>query len=227
MSLKSGSIVVPGMIVAGDDQVEGDNTIRVNRGIVATHSGVVLRVGKRVSVIPRSGPYLAKKGDFVIGFIIGYGPNGWNVDLGATPRSFLPAKEVMRRGRFDPTRHELREMLEIGDVVSAKVLEAGRQGYPLLTTKEKGLGKIHEGWFLKVQVSKIPRLIGKKGSMLKVLREGCKARVLVGQNGVVAVLGSREAFLRVKPAIELIINKTFASGLTEEVAGILNLKVSS
>jgi exosome complex component RRP4 len=227
MSIKSGSIVVPGMIVAKDDRVEGDNTIRADRGIVATHIGVVSRAGKRVSVIPRSGPYLAKKGDFVIGVISGYGPNGWFVDIGTAHRSYLPAKEVMKRGRFDPTRDELSEMLGIGDVVSAKVLDAGRQGYTLLTMKERGLEKMKDGWFMKVQVSKIPRLIGKKGSMLKILREGGKVRVFIGQNGVVAILGSRESFLRVKPAIELIEHKTFAKGLTEEVAVILNLKASS
>ncbi|MFQ5711069.1 MAG: KH domain-containing protein [Candidatus Geothermarchaeales archaeon] len=216
------SIVIPGMIIADKNHVGGENTVKTDLGVIATCLGIVSYTNGKVSVIPHSGPYRAKKNDFVIGFVTGYGPNGWFVNIGAITRAFMPAIEALRTRRFDPRVHELSETLKIGDVISAKVKEAGRMGYPILSMKDSGLHKITDARFIKVNVSKIPRIIGKKGSMLKLLKEGTKAKILVGENGVIAIMGSLESYNKVKEAIHIIDEKTFARGLTSEIATTLS-----
>ena len=218
-------IAVPGMVIGEKNSTGGENTIRTERGLVATRLGVTSATDKRISVIPYAGPYKPRQGDFIIGIVQRYGPNGWFLDICTSSRVFLPAAEVLRR-RFNPRIDELSEILKIGDVVSVKILEAGRIGYPILTMKDRGLEKIDKAYFMKVGISKIPRIIGKKGSMLKILKEGSGSFVAIGQNGVIAVKGSYEAFLKVRSAIDIIEQKTFAKGLTEEVTSLLGLKQS-
>jgi exosome complex component RRP4 len=220
------SIAIPGMIVAEGDYTGGDYTVRTEKGWVATRLGVTSISGRRISVIPYAGPYRPRQGDFLIGIVQGYGPNGWYIDISTPSRAFLPAVEVLRKRSFDPRSDELSEVLRIGDVVSVKVLDTGRTGHTVLTMKDRGLEKIEKGYFFKVGIQKIPRIIGKKASMLKVLQEGSGSSIAVGQNGVIAVKGSYEAFLKVRSAIDIIEQKTFAKGLTEEVASVLGLKPS-
>jgi len=217
-------IAIPGMVIGGKEYTGGDNTVRTEKGWIATRLGVTSINGRRISVIPYAGPYKPRQGDFVIGIVQGYGPNGWFLDISTPSKAFLPATEVLGKRRFDPRIDELRDILKIGDVVSAKVLETGRFGHTILTMKDRGLEKIEKGYFLKVGIQKIPRIIGKKGSMLKILQEGSGSSIAIGQNGVIAVKGSYEAFLKVKSAIDLIEKKTFARGLTEEVASVLGLR---
>lgn len=215
------SIVVPGSVV-DEKGYSGDNTVKAERGIVSTRLGVSAFHGRKVSVIPHSGPYKPRKGDFVLGVVVGYKRNGWDVDLGTASKAFLPASEAGIGRRFDPRRDELNKILRIGDVISAKIIQASRLRYPLLTMKERNLHKITDGVFRKVTVAKIPRIIGKKGSMLKVLKDsGFIQEILVGQNGVIGIIRPKESYGKVEAALDLIVEKTYARGLTEGVAEIL------
>ena len=217
----SEKIVIPGEIIEKDSKKAGDNTEVTERGVISTRLGVIQRSGSKINIIPYSGPYKPKKGDIVIGIIVGYAPNGWFVDIGSGVKAFLPATEAMK-GKFDPRIHELRDILKIGDVISAKVLASERLGAPLLTIKsEKGLGKMTTSWFIKVPVVKIARIIGKRGSMLKLLEKKTGSKIIVGQNGVLAIEGSYEAYEKVKKAVNLITEKTFSKGLTERVSKLL------
>lgn len=215
-------VVVPGEVIDKNRRKRGDNIEVTERGVISTRLGVLQRDGRRIDVIPYSGPYRPKKGDLVIGIVTGYAPNGWVVDIGAGVKAFLPAAEAFK-GRFDPKIHNLREFLRIGDVLVAKVSSADRLGTLLLTVKDKrnSLGKLSTPWFIYVPVVKIARVIGKRGSMLRLIEEATKSKVIVAQNGILAVEGDYEAYLKVKQAIKLISEKTFSRGLTEMVSKLL------
>jgi exosome complex component RRP4 len=84
--------------------------------------------------------------------------------------------------------------------------------------KLRGLGKIDEGIIMQINPNKVPRVIGKEGSMINLIKEETGCQITVGQNGYIWIKGDiidKELFA--KKAIIFITEKSFMSGLTEEV----------
>jgi len=87
-----------------------------------------------------------------------------------------------------------------------------------VTIKERGLGKIEEGIIFKINPNKVPRVIGKEGSMIKIIKDETGCNITVGQNGFIWIKGDKiENELLAKKAIIFIVEKSFIEGLTEEV----------
>ena len=181
--------------------------------------------------LPYKNVYKPNKGDYVIGVVVSYAPNGWILDIGSYTKAFLPASEVITNRRFDPRKDELSKYLSIGDVVGVKISDVRRLGYfgvslkPSSEDKDKRLGKIKGYYMLKVTTTKLPRIIGKKGSMIKLIKQRVKGDLIIAQNGVILFKGSYEDYMLLKKIINLIAAKTFASGLTDTVAGILGVSL--
>ena len=87
-----------------------------------------------------------------------------------------------------------------------------------MSIKSRGLGKIDDGMIVKVNPNKVPRVIGKEGSMVNLIKEETKCNITVGQNGLIWIHGDKiEDELLTKKAIMFVTEKSFVSGLTEEV----------
>ena len=111
----------------------------------------------------------------------------------------------------------LDEVMDIGDMVVAKIWSINKRGIDL-SIKSRGLGKIEEGLILEVNPNKVPRIIGKEGSMINLIKDGTGCNITVGQNGFVWIKGNKmEDELLAKKAILFIVEKSFVSGLTDEV----------
>jgi exosome complex component RRP4 len=105
----------------------------------------------------------------------------------------------------------------IGDMMIAKIVEINKRGIDL-TIKVRGLGKIEEGLIIKINSNKVPRVIGKEGSMISIIKDETKCDITVGQNGLVWIQGATvEDELFAKKAIMFIVENSFVEGLTEEV----------
>ena len=82
----------------------------------------------------------------------------------------------------------------------------------------RGLGRIDKGITMEVNSNKVPRVIGKEGSMISLIKDETKCEVTVGQNGIIWIQGKTvEDELFAKKAILFIVEKSFVEGLTEEV----------
>ena len=106
----------------------------------------------------------------------------------------------------------------VGDLVVAKVIAFDLTRDPLLTIKESRLGKVTKGTLVEITPTKVPRVIGKKGSMLKILKDYLNVEVVVGKNGRILVIGEegeREAIAAL--AIKKIEREAHVSGLTERI----------
>ena len=80
------------------------------------------------------------------------------------------------------------------------------------------MGKIEEGLIVKINPNKVPRIIGKEGSMVKLIKENTNCNITVGQNGLIWIKGDKvEDELFSKEAILFVAEKSSISGLTEEV----------
>lgn len=207
-------IVIPGeVIVEGKDYLPGEWTEKKGDEIIANRFGIAEESEMLVKIIPVSGPYQPRKGNIIVGEVVNMLSNGWFIDVDTPENAFLSLSEVPRY----VNKGELGEVLEIGEMVVAKIFNINKRGVDL-TIRSHGLGRIEEGIIIKVNSNKVPRVIGKEGSMINLIKEETKCNITVGQNGVVWIRGdSTEEELLAKKAILFITKNFFMEGLTDEV----------
>jgi exosome complex component RRP4 len=110
------------------------------------------------------------------------------------------------------------QILDVGDLIVAKVVDLDRNRTPILSILGRDLGRIHEGFVIRITPSKIPRLIGKKGSMINMILKETRCNVTIGQNGRILINGrSREDEELVESVIHKIEAEAHTSGLTNRI----------
>lgn len=211
-------IVTPGeTIVSGSDYLPGDSTARDGNDIVATRYGLSDLSGRFVKVIPLAGVYIPRNGNSIIGKVVDITFNGWIIDINSPYMGFL---QVMECSKY-VNKNDLTEYLDFGDMIIANVFAVKHRGVDL-TLRERGLGKLEDGMIIPINPNKVPRVIGREGSMINLIKEGTGCNITVGQNGLVWIKGRTvEAELFAKEAIMLIVEKSFVDGLTEKVQEFL------
>lgn len=207
-------IVIPGeMIAKGNDFLPGDGTEKRGEEIIALRYGLAEEINKLVKVIPLSGVYNPRRGNVVIGKVELITFGGWVIDIGVAENAFLSLTEVPRFVNKDG----LDEIMDIGDMAVVKISAINKRGIDA-TIKSRGLGKIDEGMIVPVNPNKVPRIIGKEGSMINLIKDETKCNITVGQNGLIWIKGDKvEDELFAKKAILFVTEKSFTSGLTDEV----------
>ncbi len=207
-------IVIPGEVIEkGENFLPGEGTEKKDDEIIALRYGLAEESNRLVKVIPLSGVYQPRRGNVIIGKVENITFNGWILDIGASETAFLSLMEVPRY----VNKGELEEVMDIGDMAVAKIWAINKRGIDL-SIKSRGLGKIDEGIILKINSNKVPRVIGKEGSMINLIKEHTNCNVTVGQNGIVWIKGDKiEDELLAKKAILFVTEKSFIDGLTEEV----------
>jgi len=207
-------VVIPGEVIAkGDDFLPGEWTEKTDEGIIALKFGLAEEINKLVKVIPLSGVYVPRRGNVVIGQVEIITPNGWVIKVSPAENGFLPLSEV--QGYIN--KNDLEDVMNIEDMVVAKIFSIGRRGIDL-SIRSRGLGKINEGIITEINSNKVPRVIGKEGSMINLIKDKTGCNITVGQNGIIWIKGEKiEDELLAKKAIEFVSDKSFLSGLTEEV----------
>ncbi len=216
------SLVVPGEeLVSGMDFIPSSGTFREKEGIYASQLGILEVSGRLVKVIPLNGRYQPKVGDIVIGRIVNVIYNGWIVDIGYAYEVNLPIKGV---SEFVERGANLARYYDIGDIVMTKVVTVSKAGTDV-TTKGPGLRKLKGGMLINVAPPKVPRIIGKQGSMINMVKEKTDCRISVGQNGWVWIqCDDPKKELLAAGAIIEIEKHAHLSGLTERMARFLEEK---
>ena len=211
-------IVIPGeTIVSGDDYLPGDSTYRDGDDVVAGRYGLADISEKLVRVIPLSGVYTPRRGNAIIGEVVDIIHNGWLIDFGGSNNAFLSLTEVPKY----VDKNELREHFDFGEVVFAKVWNVGGRGIDL-SIKMRGFGKLNGGQIMNINPHKVPRVIGKEGSMVSLIKEATKCDITVGQNGLIWIKGDKiEDELKTGKIIEFICDNSFIHGLTEKVENFI------
>jgi len=98
-------------------------------------------------------------------------------------------------------------------------LEAtGRIGVTMLGD---GLGKLEGGTIVRISPARVPRLVGRGGSMIGTITRHTNAEVVIGQNGRVWIGGSPEVIQRVRDVLRLIEENGPRSGLTDRIERFL------
>ena len=217
---KERKIIVPGEIAAtGQNFLPGENTKREGKDIIATRFGLLDVEDRLVKVIPLSGTYIPRRGNVVIGKVTDITYNGWLIDIDSPSSAFLPITEG--RG-FISKKDDLSLIYNYGEMIIAKVIGVKGKGVDL-TTRERGFNKIEEGLIIRINSNKVPRVIGKQGSMINLIKDGTGCNIVVGQNGLIWIRGEKiESELLAKEAIQMITEKPFIEGLTDKVKEFLD-----
>lgn len=216
-------IIFPGDVVAtADEAVEGAVYLDGNKYRAASVGLVEFRED-RIAVVPLEGVYRPKPGDVVIGYVTDVLAAGWEVDIRAPLPAWLPLSEATAK-YIDLERVNLTSLLNVGDAVIATVKDVDlTDEFPALLTLREGerAGKIEGGLVAEISPVKVPRVIGKRGSMLAALAEiGCN--MVVGQNGRIwAKCKTRDDELLLLKVLDKINTESHVAGLTDRVKALI------
>ena len=216
--------VIPGDVVTSGSFRPEQNVILDGKKIISTTIGITEIYDDSVKVISLTGKYIPKINDLIIGKVISHTSLSWELDINSCYVGFLPAQDVFGRD-FSAHADELSSKLKTGDLVAARIANFDRTRDPLVTISDRDLGKIDSGILIKISPNKVPRLIGKRGTMIQSIEMGTEATITIGQNGwIVVSCESSEGLLKAKKAIEMVDKNAHVANLTEQVKEMLNSK---
>lgn len=205
-------LVVPGELLSDEGFYPGRGTYKENTNVVSSLLGLVSLRNKKISVIPLKSKYIPKRGDVVIGEVSDIRFSMWDVDINSPYSGMLQASEV-----FGREKKPLDSVFKLGDVLFLRVIDVDEVKKVKLGLKGRGLGKFKEGIIVKISPTKVPRLIGKKGSMINMIKDKTNCDMVVGQNGVVWVKGEPDMERIVERTIKYIEKNAHTSGLTDNI----------
>jgi len=226
----SRDVVVPGEVLTEDTKnfLPGRGTIfNKNRTkIISLNIGLKQIKRNYINVIPLRGFYTPRPGDKIIALVTDKNPVKYRCDINAKEDGILKPKNTIKRGkprgyRGGPPDNQdnSTEKYDIGDILIVKVLSADRLNKPELTTVGKYLGKRRDGLVISIDPPKIPRVIGRSGSMIKMLKDLTKCNIFVTQNGRIWLKGEDIAHERLLiDAVRKIEKEAHTVGLTDRMS---------
>lgn len=210
-------VVVPGELLAISSKKAGVGTYSEGGKIFASQLGIKTVRPDSISVVPLAGQYIPVTGDLVVGKIVDVGASNWLVDINSPYPSPLHVNEVPWRVEFGETR----KFMSVGDIVLLMIVGVDETKRIRVSMQEHGLRKLTGGMVMEVSPSKVPRVIGKNGSMIQMLKNMTSCRIYVGQNGRIWIDGELDSIVRAVQAIKMIEDEAHSQGLTEKVKALL------
>lgn len=224
-------IVTPGEVISTDPSLlagrgaikEGDDQI------ISLFVGLKEVRGKYVNVVPLNGLYNPQIGDKIIARVVAKTPVKFLMDTNSKFLGILKPSDAFKRSHHNrgysktmgsyrvPKENEM-DKLKMGDLLICKVLSGSRTEEPSLTSLGQDLGSITEGIVISISPTKIPRVIGKKGSMISLLKNLLHCKIFVAQNGRIWIQGRSPDHERLLiEAIYKIEREAHTTGLTDRV----------
>ncbi len=192
-------IVLPGERIS-DKKLYLPNTFVEGEETFAAVIGMLDEEGK---YIPLESRYKPLQEDTLVGIVTDVRHAGYSVDINLSSPAFISSKDF-------------RVELNLGDIVSCKV----GQVYEVGDVDFAEVKKLPPGKVIHYPPAKVPRLIGRKSSMINLIREHAGGDIIVGNNGYVWISETSNIPLALK-TINIIIQKAHMSGLTDEIAQFL------
>jgi exosome complex component RRP4 len=218
MDQKTRHVVIPSECLGDATNLKAGRGTYIDAGkIYSEHLGILNQQGNVLQVLPLKGRYNPIPGDFIIGIVIEAMQSSWLVDINAPYPAVLHVNEAPWEVEFGDTAR----YLNAGDSVLAKVLSVDESKKLQVTLKDRNLYKIKGGNIIEVDPSIVPRIIGKKGSMIANIKKYSRSRIFVGQNGRIWIDGPVDGIELVLLAINKIESEAITFGLTDRVEALL------
>ena len=214
--------VIPGDVITTSPLRLRENVMLDGKKIIATSIGLTNIYDDSVRVIPLSAVYLPKIDDIVIGKITSIFGNSWFADINSCYEGMLLGQDVFGRGS-SPTMSDMKSRLDIGDLICAKIANFDRSREPLISIADQNLGKIDSGELVKISPPKIPRLIGKHGSMIQTIESSTDTSITIGQNGLIVLKSENGSNLdKIIKIFKMLDSTTDDSNMDEKIQKILD-----
>ncbi len=208
------------LVTPGDTVFEG-NELYANSGvyeeddkIISKYTGVVEYGQNSVRVVPMSGRYMPEEGDIIIAEISQVSYNNWRADLNSAYDGMLRI-DVAVDEYIDLDEDDLTDYFDVGDAIVVEVTSVSEQKDINLSMEDKRCRKLNGGRIIEVYPSKVPRVIGKKGTMIKQIKKKTGCKIIVGQNGLVWIDGDN-ANLAAR-AVKKVEEEAHTDGLTDRI----------
>jgi len=220
LKVKTREIVVPGEVVAtGMGFLPSRGTFREGENLIASTLGMVGIDGKVVKVMPLSGRYHPKTGDTIIAKVVDVLFSGWRIETNTAYLAMLSMKDAT--SEYIAKGADLTKYFDVEDYAVAKIVNVTSQNLIDLTMRGPGLRKLKGGRIIEVGAYKVPRIIGKQGSMISMIKNATGCQIIVGQNGLVWIDGEPEMEIIVVNTIKKIEEEAHIPGLTDKIKGYL------
>ncbi|MFB6089138.1 MAG: exosome complex RNA-binding protein Rrp4 [Candidatus Aenigmatarchaeota archaeon] len=218
LEVENNQIVVPGDLL-GKNISSGKGTYKVNDEVRSKHLGVTRIKGDDLAtVVKLAGTYIPQEGDGIIGSISDVKISSWIVDIDSPYEGFLSISDGVDE-YVDLEEDDITDYFDMGDVIYTKIKSMSKSKDVKLTMKERMCRKLKGGSIIKVTPTKVPRVIGRGGSMIELIKELTGCHIIVGQNGLVWCQGDRTDL--VDKALSIIENKSHTEGLTDRIREML------
>ncbi len=206
-------LLLPGDKIEDEGVKPGRGTFKKDNEIYAAKLGVkTIRAGF-VNIAAQSGRYDPKKGDKVIGTVTDVNSSIWMVDVNSPFPAVLHVNDVPWRVEFGDTK----SYIDVEDAILVKISNVDELKKVQVSMDEEGLRKLNNGQIIEIAPSQVPRVIGRKGSMISMLKNYTDCRIFVGQNGRIWVDGPLEGQYVAVKAIQMIEENAQVVGLTDAV----------
>ncbi|MFH0978398.1 MAG: exosome complex RNA-binding protein Rrp4 [Candidatus Woesearchaeota archaeon] len=220
-------VVTPGEVLAeGIDFIPSQGTYRQGDNLMACRLGLVSIEGKVLKIIPLSGKYLPKRNDVIIGKIVEILISGWRMETNCAYPAMLSMKEAT--SEYIARGADLSKFFDIDDYIVTKIVNVTSQKLVDVTMRGPGLRKLVGGRVIMVNTNKVPRIIGKQGTMISMVKQTTNCRIIVGQNGLIWVSGDdpKNELIAVQ-VIKKIEEESHLTGLTERIKHLLEEKTGN
>jgi len=211
------ALVLPGDLIADGEYKPGTGTYAEEGKIFASQLGILNIRSNFINVIPLAGQFVPIVGDQVIGMVIEITPSNWLVDINSPYPAPLHITEAPWKVEFGDTAR----YLNVGEVILARILMVDEVKHIQVTMKDRGLRTLRGGQVIEISYSKVPRVIGRNGSMIQMIKNYTECRIIVGQNGRIWLDGETESIDLAVRAILMIEEDAQAIGLTDRLREFL------
>jgi exosome complex component RRP4 len=209
-------VVIPGDLLSEDAKRAGEGTF-VKEGKVFSLLYGLANYKDRINVIPLAGKYVPNPGDNIIGVVKDITFSNWIIDINSPYDGLLHISEFPKRIEAD----EMSRYLRIGSSIMTKVKDVDSTMKVELTLNDRKLGLLKTGRVIEISHTRVPRLIGKGGSMISMLKKELNCNIFVGQNGRIWINGVAEDMDLALRTILIIEKEAHTNGLTDRIVDFL------
>jgi exosome complex component RRP4 len=209
-------VVIPGDLLSEDAKRAGEGTF-VKEGKVYSLLYGLANYRDRINVIPLAGKYVPNPGDNIIGVVKDITFSNWIIDISSPYDGLLHISEFPKRIEAD----EMSRYLSMGSSIMTKVKDVDSTMKVELTLNDRKLGLLKTGRVVEISHTRVPRLIGKGGSMISMLKKELNCNIFVGQNGRIWINGVAEDMDLALRTILIIEKEAHTNGLTDRIVDFL------
>ncbi|MCD6207636.1 MAG: S1 RNA-binding domain-containing protein [Methanosarcinales archaeon] len=214
------TIVVPGDILSDNIKMSGSGTYVRDGEVCAAVYGILNAGDRYISVIPLAGKYIPHANDRVIGIVTEVAYSNWIVDINA------PYEGVLHISQY-PQRIDVENMsryLKVGDCILTMVKDVDAGMRVELSFRDRENRRLDDGRIITIDPTKMPRVIGRSGSMIRLLKNEIGCGMFVGQNGRIWINGNDDRIDLAIQTVKYIEDYAHTPGLTERVQAFLKAK---